>query len=293
MNRHTQLQFNLGIPPSPTNLATHFDSAHPRPVVIEKPVSAGGFKVVSANKLALAVRLAKRDLKLERIQPPSPFLCHVCRTQSPQHCPSCRVEQATPQNHLNGKEEDASDWSTVHATSMRVPQTPSLDMKHTKLEHRDASVKALLHPKTGRPCLEEMSVTLDEEPLVGKEGNMREDDRSCKEVSRLRTELHKQVTYLKQLRELGRGNVTAARRDAVSKIKRGKVRGGTGRVWMEEVKGEEEKLLRRKEEQVVRNARTIYNLSLQVSSLQRDIQKLQLLDTPSSSKKVHVCTLIP
>lgn len=84
---NTQLQFNLGVPSSPDNLATKFRKPHP--IIIEKlnsntgteqPVSRGrrhpvsletfpqGFPLsadssVSSEKLASAIQLAKRDIR--------------------------------------------------------------------------------------------------------------------------------------------------------------------------------------------------------------------------------------
>ena len=266
MNRHTQLQFNLGISPHPANLATHFEPSHPSPVVIEKPFLAGRgeFKAVSAEKLALAVRLARRDLKLGRYQPAS----------SPQLCPSCREDQDTL----------SVDWNTtqpqVHCDE--VPQAlPQDSTDHDWGRDLEQPLPHQASPSRHQPCGGgELSVSEASVP-----GNRRVGDRSSGEVVRLRKELHKQVMYMKQLRELGRGNVVIATTQRKSVVKKG--RGLTGRVWMDEVKGEEEKLLQRREEQAVRDARIIYNLSQQVSSLQRDMQRLQLTDTTDNAKKVQ------
>lgn len=70
MNQKTQLQFNLGVPPDHAKLATRFGPAHPSPVTIQKTVETIGmsctpvrdFKAVSPTKLALAMKLAKRNV---------------------------------------------------------------------------------------------------------------------------------------------------------------------------------------------------------------------------------------
>ena len=304
MNRHTQLQFNLGIPPSPSNLATHFDPSHPTPIVINKPTMVTGdrFKVISAKKLALAVRLARRDLKLGRYPPTSPHLCHTCRTEQTKQdfCQACRNEQTVPQCSCylsTGQplEKDRSVFSTVHCDkcdpSMLVSPSPSHDKSCARLEERGTWAQQTLHHRSSQPHSDEKSAAVaeDELSLVGKDGNLRGEsgeDRSSKEVVRLRKELQKQVAYLRQLRELGRGNVVLAQQDMASRKRGRRAESGPGRVWMEEVKGEEDKLLQRREEQSVRNGRLIYNLSQRVSSLQQDWQKLQLVGTTSSSKKV-------
>ncbi len=73
MNQKTQLQFNLGVAPDYSNLGTTFNPGnHNSPVIVEKipsrtigfshtPVEA--FKMVSAEKLTLAMKLAKRNLE--------------------------------------------------------------------------------------------------------------------------------------------------------------------------------------------------------------------------------------
>ena len=278
MNRHTQLQFNLGIPPQPANMATHFHpSHHPSPVVIEKPVFVGGeqFKAVSAKKLALAVRLARRDIKLGQCrQPAAEYLCHSCRNEQdtsprptvnwsftqPPEAPCVEVPQASPHN---GSCTDL-EWERDDLERPLPNRTTRYDSSHKKPQlRRDDDIP-----------VSEASVN----------GNRRDGGRGSQEVIRLRRELHKQVLYMKQLRELGRGHSVLAKTQQAEKVK-GRGEEG-GRVWMEEVKGEEEKLLQRREEQAVRDARTIYNLSQQVSSLQRDMQKLQLTATPANAKKV-------
>ena len=69
MSRQTQLQFNVRIPPNPSNVATNF-KALPSPVFIEtlppmlhSAYTTKAFSAVSTERLALAVRLARRDLK--------------------------------------------------------------------------------------------------------------------------------------------------------------------------------------------------------------------------------------
>lgn len=73
MNQKTQLQFNLGVKPNQANLATKFDDTRPSPIVIEKMkpetiglsrTPVGDFKAVSPERLALAMKLAKRNARL-------------------------------------------------------------------------------------------------------------------------------------------------------------------------------------------------------------------------------------
>lgn len=280
MSRHTQLQFNLGIPPHQSNLATHFDPSRPSPVMIEKPSFAPDpngreFRTISAKKLALAVRLAKRDLRVGRFQSPAP--------SASQSCLICRDEQSVPP-------------STVccggRSVCIQEPQTPT----QADVSCTDMSKEGVRDPEEPLPqrtpqqyssknSISESKMAL---LLVDEEGNKRRrEDQSSQEVLRLRKELQRQVAYIKQLRELGRGlgHVTSTQRGRNNKRGQRSVRGvESGRVWMEEVMGEEEKLLQREEEQAARNARTIYNLSHQLSRLQQDMQKLQL-NGPSDSKK--------
>lgn len=278
MNQHTQLQFNLGIPPHPTDLVTHFDPSQPSPVIIEKPsfvhgVNGREFRAISAKKLALAVRLAKRDLRLRQLfQPPTP--------SSQQHCPICRDEQSVQSTiQCDGKSVCIQELQTPAQTD--VSRT---EMKKSMVRDiEDPLPQRTPRPSNKQPVSKpEMALS-----LVDKEGNQRRrDDRSSQEVLRLRKELQRQVAYIKQLRELGRGLTST---QCVNNNRRGQGRVRvveSGRVWMEEVRGEEEKLLQREEEKAARNARTIYNLSHQLSRLQQDMQRLQLNDSPDSNKKV-------
>jgi hypothetical protein len=242
--------------------------------VIEKPSFVPGlnhgreFRTISAKKLALAVQLAKRDLRLGRFQSPTP---------SPsQPCPLCRDEQSVPPSaiHGNGK-----------SVPIQEPQSPIQDdgshAETKKRVVRDTEEEPL--PQRKHSVLEfEMDFS-----LVGNQ--RRRDDRSSQDVLRLRKELQKQVAYIKQLRELGRGlgHVPSTRhgRGNANKMGQRSVRMvESGRVWMEEVRGEEEKLLQREEERAARNARTIYNLSHQLSRLQQDMQ----LSDSTGNNKVHV-----
>lgn len=271
MNHHTQLQFNLGIPSSPGNLATHFDSHHPTPVVIEKPIGVGddGFKAISAKRLALAVRLAKRDIRLGRLELMSSKLCAMCRAEE---------EKQTPLLSSSHCGRESPNVAT------QTPQFPTHPLSHAELKRRDDNPEQPLPYKETQLCsdgLHAPSPMRSMQSLLGRAGNQRGDDRNSKEVVRLRKELQRQVAFMKQLRELGHGKMMVAKHSAV-----GRKGSGGGRVWMEEVRGEEDKLLQRKEEKQVRDARTIYNLSLQVSSLQKDMQKLKLTNNPSSIKKV-------
>ena len=274
MNQHTQLQFNLGVPPHPTNLATHFDPSCPSPVIIEKPsfvhgVNGGEFRAISAKKLALAVRLAKRDLRLRRFQPSPPQSCPVCRNE--------QNVQSTVQ--CNGK--------CVYSQESQTPT--QTDISHTEMKKGVVRDTEDPLPQRTPGLSDKQTVPVSEVALslVDKEGNQRKrDDRNSQEVLRLRKELQRQVAYIKQLHELGRGlgHVTSAQC-----VKRGQGRVRvveSGRVWMAEVRGEEEKLLQREEEQAARNARIIYNLSHQLSRLQQDMQRLQLNESTDNSKKV-------
>ena len=290
MNQHTQLQFNLGIPPHPTNLETHFDPSRPTPVVIEKPsfapgLNGGEFRTISAKKLALAIRLAKRDLRMGRFQSPPPTM----PSPSTQPCPICRDEQCGPPSTI------CCDERSVEP---HIPPAQAADISRSEMK-KEVVVGDTEEPLPQRTpyCSNERSVIQSESvlsPLVDKEGNQRRrDDQSSQEVLRLRNELQRQVAYIKQLRELGRGlsHVTSTRHGN-NNNKRGVRVVESRRVWMDEGRSEEEKLLQREEERAARNARTIYNLSHQLSRLQQDMQRLQLGDSIGNNKKVYAMVLI-
>jgi hypothetical protein len=239
--------------------------------VIEKPSFVPGlngreFRTISAKKLALAVQLAKRDLRLGRFQSPAP---------SPsQPCHLCRGEQSVPPSAVHG------DGKSVH---IQEPHSPIQDDGS-----RAETKKGLVRDTEEEPLPQRKHSVLESEMDFSLVGNQRRrDNRSSQDVLRLRKELQKQVAYIKQLRELGRGlgHMTSARRGNANKMGQRSVRVvESGRVWMEEVRGEDEKLLQREEERAARNARTIYNLSHQLSRLQQDMQ----LSDSTGNNKVHV-----
>ncbi|KAL5478103.1 hypothetical protein EMCRGX_G024983 [Ephydatia muelleri] len=78
MATETQLRFNLDVPPIPTNLASNFQP-QPSPVVIDKPpvarpcvqTSNASTNNAFSERLALAIKLAKRDLRNGLIGVPS------------------------------------------------------------------------------------------------------------------------------------------------------------------------------------------------------------------------------
>lgn len=100
MNQKTQLQFNLGIAPNQANLATSFNPTRPSPVTIEKTrtntigmshTPIGDFKAVSPERLALAMKMARRNVRIR--SPPASedeggcptctcHVDHVCREES-------------------------------------------------------------------------------------------------------------------------------------------------------------------------------------------------------------------
>lgn len=78
MATETQLRFNLDVPPIPTNLASNFQP-QPSPVVIDKlpsvrpcvQTSNASTNNAFSERLALAIKLAKRDLRNGLIRVPS------------------------------------------------------------------------------------------------------------------------------------------------------------------------------------------------------------------------------
>ena len=101
MNQKTQLQFNLESAPNQANLATKFEPSRQSPVVIEKmpeetigvsQTPADNFRLASAERLSLALKLAKRDARRKTVTLGSEGPCSDCRC-----CDEC--EQVPPSGY--------------------------------------------------------------------------------------------------------------------------------------------------------------------------------------------------
>ena len=273
MNQQTQLQFNLQVPPNPANLATTFNPYNASPVVVEKvgppnssavdhrSVPAGGFTMVSTDRLALAMRLAKRDLLRSRVQQ---------QQMSPSHQSSFSHENHTPLLPQQNGQSAQSAPPPMGYTHFH-PRTESHTARHT----HNTPYEATSSSKTA----DQSSILLEQEPLGhplhDDDNNQRHGDKTSREIVHLQKEIHKHITLLKNLKEKNRQSVSEIR----TKGRGQSVRvwtGDSGRVWREEEEDADVREHRRKEEQSVRSARMVYNLSQQVESLQRDLNRLKM-----------------
>ena len=269
MSQQSQLQFNLGVPANSRNLATHFSLA-PSPVVLEKvpprvtavglsQTPAHAFQAVSADRLALAIQLAKRDVRRGAVGVSTP-------------------QFARPSPVLTAPRDGSGE--NGHCDSVVSQIEAGLGAKTVKVVKENAN-----HGAEESVIRQQAAVA-----LVESEGNLKRKavpsiDPSCREVVRLRKEIEQQVQKLKHLSERRRA-MSVAREAGDKPVSRAAapVVSGGGRVWWEPGEGEVERERRRRDEQAARNSRMLYNLQQQLTSLQRDVERLGTSD--KSTKKV-------
>ena len=147
MATETQLRFNLDVPPVPANLASNIQP-QPSPVVIDKPagVHAGmntpgtpGNPAFS-DRLALAVKLARRDLRnglilrpsycatseeqaAVRTYPSAPLVSWREYTGPPFQTPVAQQLLPTP-GFDDGRVVPSPSYRPVHTTEAAVPDKP-------------------------------------------------------------------------------------------------------------------------------------------------------------------------
>ena len=216
MNHKTQLQFNLGVHPDQANLATRFDPTRTSPVVIEKMqepsetigmsrTPVGDFNAVSSRKLALALKLAKRNAPL----------CSV----------ECSPEIEITPPVLNEKRSVADIRTRCELPHKSDVATQTKE----KSQHEKAPTKA---PGIS-PSPSVFSIS--------------------REISQLKADLKKTLVKLNKVTE------------AQEHLKSPRVANITDRVyWEQHLDDHEERLQQRREEQLARNARMLYDLSQQV-----------------------------
>lgn len=245
MATETQLRFNLDVPPVPANLASNFPS-QPSPVIIDRPgdvhprvqISNAPSNNAFSERLALAIKLARRDLRNGLIRVPS-------------QCVS--GEQQTP-------------------TQTYVPAPVLSSREHTEPSPRLVSVDTpRVYPFAGYGAAARPKTT-SEEGIVGTI-NVTENapNYACQlkqvtdEIVRLRKELAAEVKKLKQLKM---GNQSGVKKAMQSRRPFDDT--DSGRQGWEAEEEEEEKLKRKVAEQTARNTRMLYDLQQQVNELQKD-----------------------
>ena len=212
-------------------MATSF-STLPSPVVINKSLDA--FNCVSAERLALAVRLARRHIQSGKVQSSS-------MTQQP------LIQEQYADNNGPGN-------SAVYHPTDDSPPNSNLHQPKTEYQCHYVNTDPPADQSDPPSHVKQKQVTIDNRSKPSPWQSVS----NSSEIMRLRDELQQQVNVLKQLN----GNKRTHNNPLG-------VKGQTssGRVWMEEGEGSEEREQRRRSERVTRESRMVYNLKQQVMGL--------------------------
>ena len=235
MNQHTQLQ--LCLEPRSSGMATSF-SPHPSPVVINKSLDV--FNCVSAERLALAVRLARRDIQSGKVQSSS-------MTQQDS------LQEQYVNNNVPGN--PAVCHHVDHSQPNSTPQQSQTECKSHYVNTHPAADQS--DPPSRVPADQSdppsrVRVTIDSQTKQSPRHSSH-----CREILRLRDELQQQINVLKQLN----GNKCTPKEQNNTPGVKGQ--SGSGRVWMDEGECSKEREHRRRSERVARESRMVYNLQQQ------------------------------
>lgn len=181
-SQSTQLQFNMVVPPRAVNLTTAFRSS-PSPVLVEKlgapfntqPRTDTGVPFIS-DRLALAVRLAKRDLRHA--------LAARRRAEINAHAQTELLRHPPPQSNIPVVARKPFVNHPTTSTPVPPDNRPSVTGPETK------------------PTPEAI-IPQGDVPLISKEGNLKAQpfESSVCEIVRLRRELQRQMQRLRDLSE--------------------------------------------------------------------------------------------
>lgn len=236
MNQKTQLQFNLGIAPNNANLATNFDPTRPSPVVIEKMRTGirhasetigmsntpiGDFKAVLPERLALAMKLAKRN----------------ARCKSPQ---ASSDERGSPvyHNHANERRPPLSHHDHIESSN--------------KVSERRANGGASIYHEDVPPTDNAQTNFPRPRAKLAFKVPPTPPESIAREIARLKTDLDRQLAKLNR----AKGEIGGRKKPHVQTVSK--------TVYWDEVDENEDRQQQRREEQMSRNARMVYDLSQQV-----------------------------
>lgn len=254
MNHKTQLQFNLGVTPSQAKLATSFNPSHPSPVTIHKPAfetiglsrtSVQEFKAVSTTKLALAMKMAKRYVRINS----APDLCDKrvrydgeddsedSNDEEFEHEPHHLRQAETPKDPPHGKHQDIRD-GLLRENTRSVPESIGRGLGQLQLELDKRIAK--LHRTEGK------------KPTARKPGVGRAGGPGVRTVGGAGA------------RGVGGAGVTVGARG----VGRPDVRVVNDRICWDNLDEAEEREQQRRGEQWTRNTRLMYDLSQQVRGVE-------------------------
>lgn len=243
MNHKTQLQFSLGSRPDQSNLPATFEPTRPSPVVVEKLDAKSAtigmsntrvedFKAISPARLSLALKLAKRN----------------ARMNSAQGLPGGPKSPVSPRDNMYESEGGGRDGAVQFEASLKPEPAPH----KTSLKPEPGPHTTLLKPEPaphqGRKRSSQTSTR--DVPVPSMVASL------AQEVARLRTDMQKKLVELNQVKE-HQSQWRSPRRHGPVLNERV--------YWQGPVDEDEERIQVRRVEQVARNARRIYDLSHQVS----------------------------
>ncbi|KAM6242072.1 protein moonraker isoform 3-T3 [Porphyrio hochstetteri] len=257
MALQTQLQFNRNVPAVPENLALRF--SNPRPIIIEKLKASNGqrnpagsedpsmrssgiFSAVSEERLKLAIRLAKRDIKRRHLEEQVKLQVFGDAANKPllaQKPQQLKTETfGSPENKKRLKSQTCSKYQQKLGQPSKVETTIS-------------GAKVYLYtPNEGKqPPAVSSSPPTHNRGLSPKTNVNKKENKNMQEVRRLQKELRSYVQKIEDLTNKGR------EREILDPDK-------------------EQQLCIRRQKQAARSAQMLYVLQHQVKEIQDELEKL-------------------
>ncbi|XP_069083093.1 protein moonraker [Pleurodeles waltl] len=256
-HRQTQLQFNRNVPTLPSNLAVQYSI--PNPIVIEKlrrspdrtrdqtdgdgrsSNSSTPFSVVSEERLNLAIKLAKRDIKRRNLE--EKVQQHLAKEdQNKSH--SKTLEQSKRETYENAKPGNKSKTYVRFKRGEHSKQA-------AKSEITSSGARVYVYtPDRGNIQQLILDSPPTHDPGPGPKASPKsQEDKSMQEVRRLQKELSKYIHKIEELAKIDRSEDSLE----PDEERRGQIR---------------------RQEQSARSARMLYVLQQQVKEIQEDLENL-------------------
>ncbi|XP_010113869.1 PREDICTED: uncharacterized protein KIAA0753-like, partial [Chlamydotis macqueenii] len=253
----TQLQFNRNVPAVPENLALRF--SNPRPIIMEKlkasndqrnPAgiedvsirSSSMFSVVSEERLKLAIKLAKRDIKRRHLEEQVKQQVFGDAVNKPV------LSQKSQQQKTEVFESPANKNALKSQTRLKYQQKLS---QPSRMETTTSGAKVCLYtPNEGMLIPAGLDSPPTHDTGAGPKPNVnKKEDKNMQEVRWLQKELRNYVKKIEELTKKGRD------REILDPDK-------------------EQRVCTRRQKQAARSARMLYVLQQQVKEIQDDLEKL-------------------
>ncbi|KAM6049272.1 protein moonraker isoform 2-T2 [Chlamydotis macqueenii] len=251
------LQFNRNVPAVPENLALRF--SNPRPIIMEKlkasndqrnPAgiedvsirSSSMFSVVSEERLKLAIKLAKRDIKRRHLEEQVKQQVFGDAVNKPV------LSQKSQQQKTEVFESPANKNALKSQTRLKYQQKLS---QPSRMETTTSGAKVCLYtPNEGMLIPAGLDSPPTHDTGAGPKPNVnKKEDKNMQEVRWLQKELRNYVKKIEELTKKGRD------REILDPDK-------------------EQRVCTRRQKQAARSARMLYVLQQQVKEIQDDLEKL-------------------